>query len=117
MTHFWFLTPSIFLTSESQVKWEEYAKLRPRSDILRPRHVLSAVELVVVRKGHESEAEEGGSGNWEAKDEDDVTLIEVHPHITSISTIDSDGQRKDQHACLPSSPLTHKLSCGRHLIR
>lgn len=35
--------------------------------MLRPRHVLTAVELVVVKKGHEGEAEEGGSGNWESK--------------------------------------------------
>lgn len=56
--------------------------------------MLSAVELVVVRKGHESEAEEGGSGNWEAKDEDDVTLIEV-PHTSHLLvTINSEWQRK-----------------------
>jgi acetyl-CoA carboxylase/biotin carboxylase 1 len=90
-----------------QVKWEEYAKLRPRSDILRPRHVLSAVELVVVRKGHESEAEEGGSGNWEAKDEDDVTLIEVHPHATYISTIGCDGQKEETGRCAPRLLSSH----------
>ena len=59
-----------------QIKWEEYAKLRPRSDVLRPLSVLSAVELVVVRKGKGHLAEEGGD-EWTANEEDELELIEV----------------------------------------
>jgi hypothetical protein len=39
-------------------QWEEYAKLKSRSNVLRPLNVLTATELVVVRAGDEGLAEE-----------------------------------------------------------
>lgn len=55
-----------------------------RSDVLRPRHVLTAVELVVVKKGHEGEAEEGGSGNWESKVRTQLDQKVGHVHCRNM---------------------------------
>ncbi|KAM3570180.1 hypothetical protein VYU27_007743 [Nannochloropsis oceanica] len=63
-----------------QLKWEEYAKLRPRSDVLRPRNVISVVELVVARKGTPlGIVEEGAAEQWAAKEEEEggLELLEV----------------------------------------
>lgn len=63
-----------------QMKWEEYAKLRPRSDILRPRTVLHAAELVVAKKGTPASAlEEGAGEEWSAAEEEQglLELVEV----------------------------------------
>ncbi|GAB5037312.1 biotin carboxylase, partial [Nannochloropsis oceanica] len=58
-----------------QLKWEEYAKLRPRSDVLRPRNVISVVELVVARKGTPlGIVEEGAAEQWAAKEEEEGGL-------------------------------------------
>jgi len=73
-----------------QIKWEEYAKLKSRSNVLRPVNVLTATELVVCRHGDEGHLSED-STNWSADEAytGQLRLVEVNrpPGLNDVGMV------------------------------
>jgi hypothetical protein len=101
-----------------QLKWEEYAKLRPRSDVLRPRDVVSVVELVVVKKGTpQAVVEEGAAEEWASSEEEQGLCVWVGVCLcvsVCVSELPRRHQEPHPHGDTKTPPNSHKHTTHTH---